>query len=458
MEMKKRFISTMLVIALLLTSISLLPASAASDEVIGGVFRLKNLNSLLCLEANDTDLQQAKYTGSLNQNWRISSTGDGNYIIIPEHDTSLCLGYTLIRKVESVSLFEYTSPTNAQKWKVVRDASTNAVKLYPVSQPEKIVAVEDDSILENAYVDLVTDKVNASGKWLLEAVAPKNTLTDGTYRVKTKDKTFVIDNGVSSFYQSDLRLMAKSESLTQQWTFTYGNDGYYTIQTQVGAMTYIPSTGKIRTANYTGASEQRWMVTKNIDGTYRISPKVNLHKCLTVENNSLTALAYITIAEDYGSTTGSWHIVDSFEPILENNSYYMYTNYTNYSGSSYWMTYDSSTPSAGEDLVLRSQAKYLNWEVTRAETGQDVYYIKLENSNLAITSGGKLQPFTGSDLQKWRIAKSSNSIYYEVRTYLSNAPLMFNTAEGRTPYEGIKLGTFGHVAEGYVWYFYKLYY
>lgn len=106
----------------------------------------------------------------------------------------------------------------------------------------------------------------------------------------------------------------------QKWNITYLYNGYYKIiSTASGkALTAPTSTNASITQNvYTGTDKQLWVIKKNTDGTYKLSPKSNQSQYMEAGAGLITARGRnVEMREEQSDNRDDWEIMILYDATL----------------------------------------------------------------------------------------------------------------------------------------------
>lgn len=106
----------------------------------------------------------------------------------------------------------------------------------------------------------------------------------------------------------------------QKWNITYLYNGYYKIiSTASGkALTAPTSTNASITQNvYTGTDKQLWVIKKNTDGTYKLSPKSNQSQYMAAGAGLITARGRnVEMREEQSDNRDDWEIMILYDATL----------------------------------------------------------------------------------------------------------------------------------------------
>ncbi len=277
-------------------------AMKSEQTIANGVYKIvSNLDDTKVLdvasgstEAN-ANIQIYIGNGTDAQKFKIEYGEDGYYTIINQKsqkpistEGNISLGGNIFQG-EQVK-------TDAQKW-IIRKNSDGTYTFFS-KQSELCLDIENGGTQNGNNVWEYTSNGTNAQKWILEPVEEiksEQTLPNGEYNIKTAlDTTKLIDIQNESLNSAEyVQISGGNNSLSQRFTFEYGEDGYYTIinknsgkvldiqSAQVNAGTYVWQYQK----NNTNA--QKWILKDLGNGYYNIISKLN-GLYLTVEKSNTT--------------------------------------------------------------------------------------------------------------------------------------------------------------------------
>lgn len=333
----KRIIKKLLVAALFLTMISPIlgsmnvPAKAAGavDGIESGkTYYLRAKHSDKCLDlksssvASGTHFQQYAQ-GDASELFKICLWDDGYYTL----ETTLvgAGGNMMVMDGRSncvagaqVILYPYRASLSEQKWEIRKNAN-GTYCLSPKKNPSLNLAVEGWSYVDNAKVKLEDKKDTMyNQQWYIED--PSKAMNIYYY----DNQEFYLSNKHSGKYL-DLQGNGKTngtnfqqyryigEFCSERVTLSLCNDGYFKIKSAYASPRVMDGRSncvagaQVILYDDLNASEQRWHIRKNDNGTFSFSPKKNVYLNMGVEGASEASNAKVKLADrDFKAPEQQW--------------------------------------------------------------------------------------------------------------------------------------------------------
>lgn len=292
-----------------------------------GTYRLKNVKSSYYLHGYGSINGHAvyQYDGAYN-NWNQQvwswekvedSAGSANdyYILRSLYDPKVCLTYD--ESIGRCVLIPYTGGDN-QKWRSIREVEDGTYGPYRFmlkSMPGHVMVVEGATTVLYEDIVIFGDNGTANGHWVLEATKPVQTIADGNYLFTNKNSGLVMDAENFKTDEGTRVLQWSSNSGENQlWIVKRETDGYYRISPSYAPNMYfsVGSDEKIRLTYDKDADEAKWLFLDGISypSYYRLTPKSHPGMVSVVQYASKDEGAELILYADNGSSNGYWAPVE----------------------------------------------------------------------------------------------------------------------------------------------------
>ncbi len=292
-----------------------------------GTYRLKNVKSSYYLHGYGSINGHAvyQYDGAYN-NWNQQvwswekvedSAGSANdyYILRSLYDPKVCLTYD--ESIGRCVLIPYTGGDN-QKWRSIREVEDGTYGPYRFmlkSMPGHVMVVEGATTVLYEDIVIFGDNGTANGHWVLEATKPVQTIADGNYLFTNKNSGLVMDAENFKTDEGTRVLQWSSNSGENQlWIVKRETDGYYRISPSYAPNMYfsVGSDEKIRLTYDKDADEAKWLFLDGISypSYYRLTPKSHPGMVAVVQYASKDEGAELILYADNGSSNGYWAPVE----------------------------------------------------------------------------------------------------------------------------------------------------
>lgn len=222
------------------------------------------------------------------------------------------------------------------------------------------------------------------------------------YRIKNVNSGLylnVTDNSAKN--GANVEQSNTQDSLGSTWRLFSAGDGYYYIVSQLddGASYVLDVTGKksdngtnIEIYKYGNADNQRFMLTKNEDDSYKIRTKIsNGNSCIEVINAETTNGANVQEWEVNGENCQDWTLESVDNPGLEMDTDVVYTFQNKNSELVMDIVDGKMEDSANVQQWSLNGYDYQKWILKSFSGGQNYYYICSANdSNYVLYADGSL--------------------------------------------------------------------
>ena len=209
-----------------------------------------------------------------NQKFKIEKTSDGYYKIMALHSSKVWdISETNIEQQNNQN-------TISQKWNIKKDDKNN---YYFVCAANNMYLEADGS--SGSFLRLNNKNSNQGQKFLLTQVASlnsSNVVKDGYYIINSKlANNKVLDiSGTSKEDETNIHLWTKNNGSNQVFEIKQENAGYYTINAVLSNKSlhipYISSNkSEAKLQDSQDIDEQKWIISKTIDGNYNIISVAN---------------------------------------------------------------------------------------------------------------------------------------------------------------------------------------
>ena len=178
--------------------------------------------------ANEANVQLNEYSGSDNQKFQVTFSGD-HYSIQAVH-SGKNLDLYQGRTVAGTNIQQYAAnSTIAQKW-ILKEAGEGAY--YIVNGNGLYVDITSGKVANGTNIQGYTGNQSAAQKWYFIAVNGNQSIPDGDYQIhNAKNYTFGVDEStVSSKSGGNVHLWTLGNADNQKWAVKYLGDGYYSIR------------------------------------------------------------------------------------------------------------------------------------------------------------------------------------------------------------------------------------
>lgn len=292
-----------------------------------GTYRLKNVKSSYYLHGYGSINGHAvyQYDGAYN-NWNQQvwswekvedSAGSANdyYILRSLYDPKVCLTYD--ESIGRCVLIPYTGGDN-QKWRSIREVEDGTYGPYRFmlkSMPGHVMVVEGATTVLYEDIVIFGDNGTANGHWIAESTKPVQTIADGNYLFTNKNSGLVMDAENFKTDEGTRVLQWSSNSGENQlWIVKRETDGYYRISPSYAPNMYfsVGSDEKIRLTYDKDADEAKWLFLDGISypSYYRLTPKSHPGMVAVVQYASKDEGAELILYADNGSSNGYWAPVE----------------------------------------------------------------------------------------------------------------------------------------------------
>ncbi len=254
-----------------------------------------------------------------------------------------------------------------------------------------------------------------------EVITPASMPIDAYFQIKNVNSGLCLDvDGAAAANGTNVQQWgadASSPAVQNTWRFVPSDEeNYYYIQSMVGDKTYVLDVTGGKSANGTNIeiykfkanNNQKFMITKNSDGTYKIRPKVgNGSAMLEIASASTSSGANAALWENTGSSCQDWTFTEvTFNgESMDTSVMYMFKN----SNSGLYMEVKDGSDSDNANIQQwgangtgpNRSGEWNSWKL-KAATG-DLYYIV---SNLA---GGRYININNDNAELLTYNKSTNT-------------------------------------------------
>ena len=331
-----------------------------------------------------------------NQKFEISNIGNGYYKIIAKHSKkSLDIPGASTSNCTKIQQYEWNE-TDAQQW-IIKDAGDGYY--YIISKCNGLYLDIAGAIANNG-VQVQIYKGNGSNaqKFKLEKeeeIKGKQSIEDGTYKIKVADTNMVFDiDGISRDNGAVAQIWEESDLLmkNQRFDVKYIGDGYYNIIAKHSGKALRVSGNRINVEQETLTETnnvQKWIIKDNQDETYSIINNAN-KLYLDVQNQNMKNGSKIIVNKLSNNSTQKFKLErvesEKSEQLIKNGIYQIVSGINN--GKVLDIINGSYNDNANLQIWENGGSQQQKFEITYNDDGY--YEIKNTNSGKNIETLGIL--------------------------------------------------------------------
>lgn len=379
------------------------------ENLGGGVYTMENVKSGKFLDlvkvpaANGTGIQQAEFSGTDTQKWKITADAKtGSYVIRPFSNKDLVLqagngAIAISRAIGSSVHLSKKNGSGLQQWKFISidkaDDSLNTYVsvsdgIYTIScsgDKGKTLDIAGGSSEEKANADIYTANSSNAQKFIIKSAG------NGWYTIASVQSGKLLE--ASSLGTPDgaiVRQAKSSGNASQKWRFILNLDGSYCIESAAG--TYVLDAAGGSLENGTNADiykqnrtdAQKWILTPTIpsapaDGDYVIRSASEPGKCLNVKNASSDLAAEIDLFAENGTAAQNFMLKSA------GSGYYKITCLV----SNYVLAQKKADTASSYAWQYLDQNKDTQlWKAAATGDADGSFYLTNKASGLNLTAGG----------------------------------------------------------------------
>lgn len=304
-----------------------------SPVISGQTYYIRNAYSNRYLDAETTkNVAQYQFNGGANQQWRCMDAGNGNFYLIPQHNTAMRLEvyYDVDADGQNISIWEHNTAGPLFRFNA---AGNGSYYIQPAISGTRVIEVQDRSTSSGANVVLNTKTGSDNQKWYFEPC-----LTDGRQAPTiTSGSTYYIRNLNSGKYLdvntgNDVRQKVFTGGANQQWKVVYHDNGYYYFipQSSDGQRLEIyydtdEDGTNVDTYWYQGENYlSLFRLVSAEDGSFYIQPKCSDLRDIVVQNASSSDNANVFLWKRGSDDNGKWVFEPADPaPLTDGASYYI---------------------------------------------------------------------------------------------------------------------------------------
>ena len=362
-----------------------------------------------------------------NQKFEITYLNNGYYKLIAKHSNkSLDIPGASTSNCTKIQQYEWNE-TDAQQW-IIKDAGDGYY--YIISKCNGLYLDIAGAIANNG-VQVQIYKGNGSNaqKFKLEKeeeIKGKQSIEDGTYKIKVADTNMVFDiDGISRDNGAVAQIWEESDLLmkNQRFDVKYIGDGYYNIIAKHSGKALRVSGNRINVEQETlieTNNVQKWIIKDNQDETYSIINNAN-KLYLDVQNQNMKNGSKIIVNKLSNNSTQKFKLErvesEKSEQLIKNGIYQIVSGINN--GKVLDIINGSYNDNANLQIWENGGSQQQKFEITYNDDGY--YEIKNTNSGKNIETLGILnrnsanvQQYSSNnkDNQKWIIKNAGDGYYY----------------------------------------------
>jgi N-acetylmuramoyl-L-alanine amidase len=444
--------------SLVSTSVSL---SAATIE--DGVYEIRTgVNSGYTLDiangstANQASAQVYKRENTLEQQFQITSVGDGYYKIVNVKSGKV-LDVSNASRASGTNVWQYEwNGSDAQLWKIL---SAGDGTYYLQSKLGTVLSLASDTVSNGTNVQTGTLNYDVAQRWSLvstSASLSSATITDGVYEICAGvNSGFTLDiSDASTANKANAQVYTRNSSMAQRFQITSVGDGYYKIvNVNSGKVLDVSNASRASGANvwqyeWNGSNAQMWKILDAGDGTYYLQSK--LGTVLSLASNTVSNGTNVQTGTLSFGTSQRWTLVSApLSTVTITDGVYEICSGVN-SGFAVDISSSGMTDRTNAQAYKRNNTKAQQFQITSVGDG----YYKIVNVNsgkvLDVANSGTVSGtnvwqygWNGSDAQLWKFLDAGNGTYYlqsKLGTVLS---LASDTVSNGT---NVQTGTIRYVA------------
>ena len=341
-----------------------------------------------------TNVQQYQANNTYAQKWIVSQNEDGTYAIASALWPNLSLDIKNASSANNTNIQIYKSnSTNAQAFNIISESALRT--------------------------DL--DK---------KARANSEIIPDGTYLINStlaQDKVLDVTSG-SLVDRANVQLYSSNMTDAQKWVVTHDEQGYVTFTNlrsgkvlDVAAASTAPRANVQQYQSSNDSYAQKWIVTKNDDGTYRIESALWSNICLDIASAATSNGTNVQTYTNNGTDAQCFKFIDlnpKVEPCEDLGLKGKYFKITSSIDDRYVIDVNSGSSSNGANIQLYSfnntYAQLFSFEFVKTESERGYYKIvNAKSGRLLDVDSGKLT--NGTNIQQWSDDNNDNQLFSVVK-------------------------------------------
>lgn len=277
--------------------------------------------------ASQKDLVTREFTGDVSQQFRIVSEGDGHHSIRPVGNENLRVDVYEARDGNGTKLWLYeNNGTDAQRFNFV-DAGNNRLAIYTKLDVTKAIEVQNGWAVDNQPVQIWQRYADNMGMhWYLEKASAPGIQDGEEYYIKNvfTGRYLDVQGGAISQAGTNVGNYDYNGASNQKWKVRRNNDGTYNLITSYDSEFTLMASGSNIAIWYTGYGDEEECFTLERDntlaygGTYYITCK-SVHEHIaggTPEDKYVGVVGNNVAIRDQPDTASLW----SFERVEKGNA------------------------------------------------------------------------------------------------------------------------------------------